>query len=414
VTLALDFDVTPLRVLVYACVLVLVSGCQELSYQADQSDAASPSVRDSEAVSVLMQGQKAYQNRQFRRALTLADSAVQLDSEMAGAYFLRARIFTKLGHLDAAGSAYQKLSELDSSHKGLWFNWGNLAFRQGKYERAVEYYRREEHSDLASRIYTNLGRAYVRLNKPDSARLAYEKAVEVDSTNTTALAWLSQFHQDEGDIEQAIEFSRRTVQLQPNDPDYRYILGSQLVQVGAHEEAKDHLESVVDDRASHAGAHYNLGRALIYLGESDRADRHLAIADSLEEIESGIDRKRSYAQNNPRQPGAWIDLGNALRQMGRYEEALQAYESARALVPTNVGILNNIAGLYLETGDTTRALQQYHAILRRDSTSADTWFNLGVLHANRGEREKARNAWEQVLKYRPSDTTTRKYLHMLE
>lgn len=412
--LSVLLDVRSLWLLLSAAALTCVAGCQESPGRYDNPQIGPSASDDSQAVSALVRSEKAYRTGDYRQALVLADSAAQIDPGMAQAYFLKARIFTKLRRVEEAEATYRELAEIAPEYKGLWFNWGNLAYRRGKYRRALDLYRKEENPDLQARVYTNMGRAYARLQKDDSARHAYKKAIDADSTFTTALGWLSRLSQEQGDIEEAIDYSRRMVRLRPDDPDYRYMLGSQLVKAGQPEKARVHLEKMLEHQPGHPGAHYNLGRALIHLGEHDRANRHLTLADSLEEVESEVERQKSVAWDNPGRIRAWIELGNTLRGLERYEEALEAYQSAHAIAPHNPVILNNLASLYLETGDTTRALRQYQEILRRDSTSADTWFNLGVLYANQGEKEKARASWEKVLKYRPNDSTTKQYLRRLE
>lgn len=362
----------------------------------------------------LMQAEQAYRQGRFRYALALTDTARQVDPDLADVPFLRARIFTQIRRLGLADSAYAEVAELAPSYTGLWFNRGNLAFRRGQYEEAIAHYRRAHSPDLQARVLTNLGRAYANLGRTDSARAAYQRALRADPNYTTAHGWLSRLFQEEGQLDSAIVHARAALERKPSDYDYRYLVGSQLVQAGRPEEAIPMLDSVLSARPSHRGAHYNLGRAYTLTGRDSLGRFHQAVADSLEKLQSEVERRRTYAQDNPKDPGAWIALGDLLRKLSRYEEALQAYQLAQTLAPANTVIRNNVANLYLETGDTTRALGQYRSLLRQDSSAVDIWFNLGVLYANMGRDEEAREAWNQVLERQPDHRRAREYIGMLE
>lgn len=366
-----------------------------------------------EAAGYLVEAEEAYRQGAYRKALALTDSARSLAPDLADIQFLRGHIFTELTQLEEAEKAYRAVADQVPGYQGVWFNLGNIEFRRGRFRRAITLYQKEMEQQPSARGFTNIGRSYSRLGKPDSAIYALNRALEQDSSHASAYMRLGQVYEDEGQLQKALEYSRKGLELEPENPDYQYIVGSQSYRTGQTEQAVEHLREVVEKRPSHHGAHYNLGQALLRIGREREAKRHLARADSLEQIESEIENLRSVAQSHPDNVQTWLELGARLRDLQRYEEALDAYRVARSLAPTNIVVRGNIANLYQAMGRSDRALRQYRVILEQDSTVVPAWFNMGVIYANNGQKEHARRCWQNVLQYAPDHQRARSYLRRL-
>lgn len=391
--------------------LPLWVGCGSASEQQHTTAPVPP-----KAATLLIDGQQAFKRGHYLDALVLADSAAQHAPNLAHVYFLRARVFTELQRYREAQAAYERVTALDPSFEGAWFNMANNAYRQGHFRKAVALYHkaRETPSGLQVQILRQMGRAYAELGKPDSARWAYRQAIAADSTNAAVYADLGQVYEDEGELEQALAYSSRALAIEPANPAYRYATGSQLRQTGRFEEAVRELRTVIEARPWHAGAHYNLGQALLRLGREAEAQRYLVRADSLERLDAEIWRLRSDVEVNPGHPMPSVALGDALRRAGRLDEAMDAYKVALSLAPQNLALRNNVANLAHDLGNTDEAIRRYQAILRQDPTLASVWLNLGVAYADGGNKAAARQAWENVLKYAPDDPAATSYLASLD
>ena len=60
------------------------------------------------------------------------------------------------------------------------------------------------------------GVAYAQLDRPESARAAYLKALELDPFNTVALSNLGTMNLQSGNLEGAAAYFRRVLEIQPN------------------------------------------------------------------------------------------------------------------------------------------------------------------------------------------------------
>ncbi len=134
------------------------------------------------------------------------------------------------------------------------------------------------------------------------------------------------------------------------------------------------------------------------------------------ELQKGIqevENWRNLANMNPDQLMLWVNFGNSLKNMGRIQEAKDAYLVALSLSPMSFALQNNIANICLMDGDTAQAIIRYESILSLDSTLVDIWLNLGVVHASAGRKNDARTAWLKGLEFDPDNTTLRYYLETL-
>ena len=109
-----------------------------------------------------------------------------------------------------------------------WFIKGNFLSRQGRFEEAVDAYKKSiENNPNATVAYFNLALAYKMLNRQGKAAVAFEKAVE----------------------------------LEPGNLDARYSLGNIYNHLERWEDAIAQLNIVVHRRQNDAEAHGNLGWA---------------------------------------------------------------------------------------------------------------------------------------------------------
>jgi tetratricopeptide (TPR) repeat protein len=87
--------------------------------------------------------------------------------------------------------------------------------------------------------------------------------------------------------------------------------------------------------------------------------------------------------------GAYYHLGRALLVQGRYEEAIAAFEHARALSPASGTPDFGIAQVYLAKKEYDRALQNFLRTPEKLRQTAVLRFVGSSIYAGRGEREKS-------------------------
>jgi tetratricopeptide (TPR) repeat protein len=125
----------------------------------------------------------------------------------------------------------------------------------------------------------------------------------------------------------------------------------------------------------------NLGTALQERGRHDEAIPHHQRAIAL---------APGYAP-------AHNNLGAALRGTGRLDEAIASYKQALALKPDFPSASYNLANALLATGDTGGSVEQFRAALERSPRSVEAQNNLGIALATRGDAAGAMAAFRAAL-----------------
>jgi len=307
-----------------------------------------------DAMQLLTQAREATNMGQYTVALGLVDSLLSVAPDLPDAHYQRGEILMKLYQLDGADEAFKQTVALDPYHRGGWYRRGHVAIERGHYHEAIrlyhhqkevilsspkvlrEYHRRTDETALAQ-SWLQVGRAYELLQRPDSARWAYEAVLVLDSTHAQANAWLAGLYDEEGQIQQALTHIRRAWRQEPRNPDFAYQLGTVLLEKGSPEEALPLLEYVVSVQPWKAGAHYNLGRTLIALGRAEEGQQHLAVTDQLQGLDQAIGYAYATVARFPDDEERWRTLAELLGRVGRREEQQQAAAVARALAQNAEG-----------------------------------------------------------------------------
>ena len=389
--------------------IVLITVCLSFFFSACQKN---PGI-DPAVAGLIFQAETAFRNGYYNAALAITDSALVNSPHAADIHFLRGRVFTKLARLNEAEVAYRTVLSLNPNYQGAWFNMGTNSIRQDDLPAAIAHYKSEMLLYPSARTMVQIGRAYADLGKIDSATFAYEDAIKTDRKNAAAYMRLGHLYKARGDITKAIEYATIGLDLDPESLDYKYIIGSLLL---LNEEPKASLpffRAVTSKRPWHYWAHHNLGQALYRIGDETQGQHYMDLAKELQKGIQEVENWRNLANMNPDQLMLWVNLGNSLKNMGRIQEAKDAFLVALSINPMSFALQNNIANLCLMDGDTVQAINRYKTILSFDSTLVDIWLNLGVVHASSGRKNDARQAWMKGLEYDSDNNTLKKYIETL-
>ena len=312
--------------------LLLGAGCSSRSEHGAFSSTEAERLRvNPNVVQFLVEAQRAYERGAYEMALALSDSAEQYAPDLADVHFLRGVVYTQLNQLHIAEAAYDVVLELDPVYPGARYNKGLNAFRRGKLRDAITYYQAEREIEESANLMLELGRAYAKLGEPDSARLAYERALALDSTHATVYMWLGQLYEELGEFDQALTYSQAGLRLRPDDLDYKYIIGSLLFRSGQIDEALGYLEPVAELRPWHHGAQFNMGQVLMRLGREDEAQRYFVQADSAQQRQQKINEAQETINRDPQLLDNWIELAMLLRESGQLDLAVEALKVATSM-----------------------------------------------------------------------------------
>ena len=274
------------------------AGCQQGNAEGDVlALPMSPVVHE-----LLTQADAALMRYEYDVAFAIADSAEKVAPDLADVPFLRGRIYAELLRLDEADAAYKEALAIRSAYPGAWHNLGNTAFRRQEYSQAISNYQKELDLNPDARPWRGMAKAYVELGKTDSARIAFEQALEMDSTYAQAYLGLALLLEDIGDMEGSLSASQRALHHHPESMEFRFNVGSALVKLGRPEEAVEYLKEVAEAWPWHQGAHYNLAQALVRMGQVEEAEIVQQRTEELRMLQAQISNQENAVRVQPENP----------------------------------------------------------------------------------------------------------------
>lgn len=178
---------------------------------------------------------------------------------------------------------------------------------------------------------------------------------------------------------------------------------------GRYEEARVLLERALDESPGSPELHSNLGSLWHIAGDLERALAAHRRAISLCECGAPANVSAIESEDAPeeqqREQRAWLhyNLGVVAAALGRFAEAVEAYESALRWQPELLPAVENLGTVWQLQGDYQQAVRLYRQLLARDPGRASGYRNLGSALCALGQLELARDAYQRASALAPSD-----------
>ena len=138
-------------------------------------------------------------------------------------------------------------------------------------------------------------------------------------------------------------------------------------------------------------AHNNLGLALADKGKLDEAIYH---------YNEAIKIKPDFAK-------ALYNLGNTYSDIGQYEKAIEYYKGAVTYDPNYTMAINNMGVAYANMNDFEKAISSYNSVLEIDPNNIDAYNNMGNALAQNGKYKEAIDAYAGAIKIDQSNLDVR-------
>jgi tetratricopeptide (TPR) repeat protein len=99
----------------------------------------------------------------------------------------------------------------------------------------------------------------------------------------------------------------------------------------------------------------------------------------------------------------WNILGASTAQIGKHEEAIDAYNKALSLKPDNAAVHNNLGNNFRDQGKMEEAIDSYNKALSLKPDYADAYYNLGNALQDQGKMDEAIDAYNKALSLKPDN-----------
>jgi CHAT domain-containing protein/tetratricopeptide (TPR) repeat protein len=187
-----------------------------------------------------------------------------------------------------------------------------------------------------------------------------------------------------GRLNEAIAAYRRAIQIDPNLAVAHNNLGIVLARQGRLQEAADAYREAIRLDPNLANAYNNLAEVLQDLGQPQEADQAQAQASAI------------LSNANSANVVDYINLGRALGNQGKHEEAIAAYELAIEINPTLGTTHNNLGNSLRSLERLEEAAEAYRRAIELTPTLVVAYNNLGFVLTELGRPEEAREVYDRV------------------
>lgn len=283
--------------------------------------------------------------RQFSDAGNLAKAEnvcrriINLHPRFHPAYFQLGMIATKVGKLPIAANVILQAVQIDPKNYIYHRAAGEIFRRLRQIDKAIEH--GQEAVKLAphdAESFYNLGVALSDAGRLKEAAQAYQFALQNKPDYDVAANNLGTVLERLQDENGAIEAYRKATECNPVNAEAQNNLGAILSMCGKLDEAVVCFNAAIDADPGFIFAHYNLSALKRY--EED--DPHLGILEN-------------FLMQAPRMPADtrtrfWFAIGKAREDVGRYDEAFDAYRRGNAIKRS--GIKFNITRIEAFAADT--------------------------------------------------------------
>jgi len=271
--------------------------------------------------------------------------------------FRQATAAMREGHLDAASAGFAAIVKETPNFAEAHLNLGLVLQEQNKFDEAIASFQRAlllKPKLRGANLF--LGVALFRLNRLDQAVVAIQKETTAYPKDPAAWMWLGVMRLAQEEPEEAAEALDKAAKLAANDMDILFHRGRAHLLVSNNSYSKMFK---VDPRSWRV--HQVIAQA------NAEADRHV---DAVTEYHAAI-------RLAPTQSGLHEELGSEYRNLGRTQEAEDAYIRELEIDPNNVLAKYKLGVLNVEKGDVAKGKELIEAALKEKPGLLHSDYNLG-------------------------------------
>uniref|UniRef100_A0A803LZH9 protein O-GlcNAc transferase n=1 Tax=Chenopodium quinoa TaxID=63459 RepID=A0A803LZH9_CHEQI len=341
---------------------------------------------------LLLLGAIYYQLHDFDTCIAKNEEALRIDPHFAECYGNMANAWKEKGNIDVAIRYYLIAIELRPNFADAWSNLANAYMRKGRVTEASQCCRQALalNPNLVDARCT-LGNLMKAQGLVQEAYNCYVEALRVQPKLPVAWSNLAGLFTETGDYNNAVQCYKEAIKHKPTCVDAYLNLGNVYKTLGMPQEAMLCYQHSLQIRPDYAIAYGNLGSIYYEQGQMDMAIAH-------------FERAIALCFETPQVSNLLFIVmikGNALKDAGRVEDAVQYYRQCLSLQPSHPQALTNLGNIYLEWNLIGTAAQYYKATLTVTTGLSAPYNNLAIIYKQQGNYADALTCYTEVLRIDP-------------
>ncbi len=252
-----------------------------------------------------------------------------------------------------------------------------------------------------------------------NAEALYLRILDVDPQNVDIAFLLGTLYLQSGNSGAATTFFKQTIKLKPDHVEAHNNQGTVFQNQGKLDEAIEEYNRAINLAPDYAEAFYNLGRIFYKQRKFDEAlehykqaislspddyEAHFNIGNIFKELGRLEDAERSYRRSIAMKPDyaiAHSSLGTILQKSGKFDESIRSHKFAVTLDPFNVDIHNNLGTDLTRQGRYDEAVAIYNSALKLNPDEYRIYNNLASTLKSCGKLEEAMISCNKTIELNP-------------
>lgn len=206
-------------------------------------------------------------------ALNFFHRAIQLEPRFSYAHCLKGHEYIYCDQYVKAKNCYELALKADQNNFHAWWGLGNVALKQEKYERALDYFHKA--SSLNSRnsvVQSYIGIVLEKMEKNNEALAAFKKSEELNPKTLMNRFHKAQIYYKMGDYSNALIELERLINLSPKESQVYVMIGNVYKRLGNPEKALQYYQSAQDLESKESQRVKNLIDALTHNNQFNNYD----------------------------------------------------------------------------------------------------------------------------------------------
>jgi len=324
-----------------------------------------------------------------------------------------------VGVLLAGGCAHIPLRATSAS-KGAsayaLYMRGLMLERSSHLSDALDMYQQAlEHDYTSPLLHVRIGATHVKLGQPEQALKSFQHALSLDPNQPDALRWMGMLYTSQGQLDEAIQIYERLITDQPKDRFLLSTLADLYVLQGQLPKGIGLYQQLIEDQGPSEQLEFNLGVLYGRLGQYPDAVTHLKKASELDpssvdirvalgltyELEQNLDHAAQQYdaaikldQLNPR---LYHHAARVASNRGRAEEAVQYYQTALDLVPSDLEAAAGLVRIWLDQRKFDDAQALVASTLKTVGPKTELFVILGLIYREADAPVEALRMFDQAV-----------------
>lgn len=210
----------------------------------------------------------------------------------------------------------------------------------------------------------------------------WQHVLTVTPNSSAARYNVGKMFENDGKIEDAVEYYSRAVSINPANADAHYNLARLLAKRGMQDEAVEHYRQALRTRPDDADTHNNLGLLLLRKGQ----------------VEASLMEFRKAVQIDPNYAKGFFNMARVYDSQGDLGNAVSYYQKALKLRPEEFEIHLGLGSVLARKERLEEAAHHFRSAVTLNPQSTEAHIGLARVLAPQGKKDEAEKHYQEALR----------------